>query len=85
MGKLISVFKIHFGLELHLIPNVRVNHNASFYPPLQKTIDVHLRMQCPAPSALRWVRNVDGVLKRCAFFLSFPFGSFVFSCMISLT
>lgn len=73
MGKLISVFKIYFGLELHILPNVRVNHNASFYPPLQKTIDVHLRMQYPAPNALRWVRNVDGVLKRCAFFLSFPF------------
>lgn len=79
MGKLISVFKLHFGLELHIIPNVRVNRNASFYPLLQKTTDVHLRMQCPAPSALRWVRIVDGVLKRCAFFLSFPCGSFVFS------
>ena len=78
MGQLISVYKIHFGLELHILPNIRVNRNASFYPPLQKTIDVHLRMQCPAPSALRWVRNVDGVLKRCAFFFLSFFALFSF-------
>lgn len=29
-----------------------------------KTIDVRPPMPRPAPGALRWVQNVDGVLKR---------------------
>lgn len=86
MGQLISHLKIYFCLKFYILSNVRINCNASFYPPLQKKTDVRLRMQCPAPSALHWVQNVDGVLKRCGafFFLFFLFCSFLFSSQLTL-
>lgn len=61
-------FQNSFALELYVLPKRRASPHPSFCPPLQRTIDAHLQTQRPAPAALRWIQNADGVLKRWAYF-----------------